>query len=137
MLTQIPRNKAFGDTIRIIAHSPSVRVSERYLDTALTEVRRCRSTKEQRNAERQHYTIDDERLADYLTDEEGDILREIQGALKAMNKYETDESIKKAISDVAKEVESVLAIPKHGGQGANGQERGGNGWFGGNRQPVG
>ena len=86
--------------------------------------------------------MDDERIFEFLSDEQADVLREVKGALKAMDKYESDETIKKAISDTAAELESALAIPTFGGEAVNaqGQEEGqerDNGWDGGDGRYVG
>lgn len=84
--------------------------------------------------------MDDERIFEFLGDEQADVLREIKGALKAMDKYESDETIKKAISETAAELESALAIPTLGGEVVNNEEQGqerGNGWEGGNGGYVG
>lgn len=109
------RNKAFADTIRVIAHGPSQRVTRRYLETIVSEIRLCRQSRETRISERENYTKDDERFASYLDDEEGDILREIKVALNTLTKFEIeDEGVKKLISDVEGEVDMVLALSSDG-----------------------
>lgn len=104
------RNKGFADTIRIIAHAPAPRVTRRYLDNSLNEIRICRTAKESRNADREYHTRDDDRFAEYMTEEEDDILREIQKALKVVDMYEIDGEMRNLIGRVGNEVSRVLAL---------------------------